>query len=94
MTVNLFAVSLALIWWLADFRAPRETADPIQEIWRLYEEGTLTRQEFDRLRARVRDGGNAVELTRVGDVFALPPVRSGNIPRRQEPRCSGNASLA
>ncbi len=79
MTVDLFALSLALVWWLGDFRAPRQTADPIQEIWRLYERGDLTRQEFDRLRARVRDGGDAVELTRVGDVFALPVIRGGNI---------------
>ena len=79
MTVDLFALSLALVWWLGDSRAPRQTADPIQEIWRLYERGDLTRQEFDRLRARVRDGGDAVELTRVGDVFALPVIRGGNI---------------
>ena len=81
MTVDLFALSLALIWWLGDFRAPRQTVDPIQEIWRLYEQGDLTRQEFDRLRARVRDGGDAVELTRVGDGFALPLMRAGEITR-------------
>ena len=79
MTVDLFALSLALVWWLGDSRAPRQTADPMQEIWRLYEQGDLTRQEFNRLRARVRDGGDAVELTKDGDMFALPLIGGGNI---------------
>lgn len=48
MAACLFGVFLALVWLCGDFEMRRDAADPVQAIWRQYEQGELTRQEFER----------------------------------------------
>lgn len=48
MAAGLFGVFLALVWLLGDFQMPRDAADPVRAVWRQYEQGELTRQEFER----------------------------------------------
>ncbi len=43
------ACFLALVWLFGDARPLRGAPDLVQRVWQKYEQGDLTRYEFDRL---------------------------------------------
>ena len=55
---SLFGAFLALIWLIGDFEVPRDAVDQFQVVWHEYEQGELTRQEFERAR-RVWDASRS-----------------------------------
>ena len=50
MAAGLFGAFLALVWWLGDAQPRRDAADPLLVVWRQYEQGAMTRREFERAR--------------------------------------------
>lgn len=48
IAAGFFAFFLALVWLAADSGPVRHAVDPVQATWRQYEQGELTRQEFER----------------------------------------------
>lgn len=43
------ACFLTLIWLFGDARMPQRAPDQLQRVWHRYEQGDLTRDEFERL---------------------------------------------
>jgi hypothetical protein len=64
MAGGLFAVFLALVWLAGDFQMPHHGADSVQAIWRRYEHGDLTRQEFERAKREWSSTGTSGEILR------------------------------
>jgi hypothetical protein len=55
MAAGLFAVFLALVWLCGDCQMPHDAYDPVQVIWRRYEQGDLTRERVSGCGQRGRD---------------------------------------
>ena len=83
MTIGILSVVIAALRTLAvvaDRQFGEEGPDPFLTLWHRYEEGDLTRQEFQRLRRSLRQSPSAgAESQSTGHLGRVLPDRSSSI---------------
>jgi len=85
MAIGILGVVIAALRTLAvvaDRQFGEESSDPFLTLWHRYEEGDLTRQEFQRLRRSLRQSPSAIaESQSPGHLGRVLPDRSSSMLR-------------